>query len=452
MRFRSPFSAAVPLAVVLLAACSSSSSSTRAPTPSDAALERESSAITSVQAKILDFTFDGEVIADGSSSPRQAVVRQLLYTFGVLNSASNASGQVGSVHLTDVSESSNSGQKHVRYRATMPVAWPKDDGVPSSYSLVVPRDSTALSAFDGKYDGRCGTSAHGKENFWHDWNPNANDCSVDDLDVVRSVAAIAPHSEADAKYPEYDQIWEDGRLDAVAIFTIISESGDTPPNDWGFTEAHRFVRDASQALEGARIEANGSSGSILEDVTIRGGAMVGGSMRDVALDVLVVRSITGAGEDFDARYDALSEKADLILFNGHAQLGGNTNALGRKGKVTPGKYQLVLLNACDTFALVDDTMLNRRRDTNGAASDPEGTRFLDVISNARPGRADNLANVSNAVYSAVLRADAPITYSHMIREMPSIHMVVVYGEEDNVFGSNQMPYAAYEQTSLSGGR
>ena len=78
----------------------------------------------------------------------------------------------------------------------------------TSYSL--PRDVTALDAFNRKYDGRCGRSQHGAENFWHDFKPGTASCALDDADVLRLRATVTAHAKADRKYPEYRRIWEDG--------------------------------------------------------------------------------------------------------------------------------------------------------------------------------------------------------------------------------------------------
>ncbi len=404
------------------------------------------SALTSVEASIVDFRFTGEVLATADAKERDAVVQQLLYTFGDLRTGGGGSGQVGNVRLANVRTSSSGDKKRISYEATLPVAWPKNEAPPTSYEIAVPRDITSIPTFESKYDGRCGKRVHGEGNLWHDWNPRAEGCTLD-TDVVRAPATVFPHAEGMKRYPEYDRIWQDDRLDVTAIFTII----DSPerPNDWGYTEAQRFVETTSQRLQDVSIEPHRGSSSILSDMTIHGTAFVDERPREVAVDVLVIESVTDAGADFDERYDELSERADLILFNGHARLGANTNVLGRKGKVVAGKYQLVVLNACDTFALVDGTMVDRRRTANGERVDPNGTRFLDVVSNAHPGRSDNLANVSLEVFDAALRADQPESYGNIIRAMPKEHLVVVFGEEDNTFAAMRSHPAVYRQQALT---
>lgn len=386
-------------------------------------------AITSAEATILDFSFTADVIGNANASARDAVISQLLYAQGTLKNGSNASGQIGNVALSDVVESQQGDKKRISYRASLPVAWPTGESAPSSYTLTLPRDATALADFNTKYDGHCGSRSAEERDFWHDFNPSADGCSIDDADVARASVAVGPHAKDSEKYPEYDRIWGDGRLDVVAIFGIIR---DRDPNDWGFTEAHRFVGEAREPLDDARVVDNGAGSSILEDKTISGTVYTGGRPRDVKVDMLVVDSIEDAGADFDARFDALSEKADLVLYSGHARHGRNINALIRKGKVVPGKYQLMLLNGCESFAQADTTVTDRRREANGSA-DPNGTRFVDVVANAQPGQSDTLASVSRVVYDAIVRPDQPMTYDAILRQMPERNVVVVYGEEDNTF-------------------
>ncbi len=431
MRSRSFFTKGLVIAFTSLCACAVSDSADEV--ASERRIADRTDAITSIEAEILDFTFDTEVLADDSVSTRRSIVRQLLYAQGILRLKSDASGQVGNVELSNVTESrsgTDGEKKLVRYRAKLPVAWPKKNPPPSSYELQLPRDATTLARFNQKYDGYCGRSEHGQENFWHDWDPRWRDCRVDIGDVVRVRATIGPHEKTnEVKYPEYDRIWDDGRLDVVAIFGVI-ESNDA--DDWGYTEAQRFVQWASDQLTDVDVTPRRAGRSILADTTVIGKATVGGQVRDVKIDVFVVGMIAQAGRDFDQRYDPLSERADLILYNGHAQLGANTNALARKGNVVPNKYQLVVLNGCESFALVDTAMVDRRRDANGA-DDPDGTRFLDVITNAKPGYANNLANMSYLVYKAALLADTPVSFTRLIGKMPESHVVVVWGEEDNKF-------------------
>ena len=94
---------------------------------------------------------------------------------------------------------------------------------------------------------------------------------------------------------------------------------------------------------------------------------VGGVNRDIYdITSLLIGTLYTSGADFDARYDPLSEKADLVVYNGHSELSKNTNALARKGKVAPKQYQMFFFDSCDTYAYLDTKLVDRRREVNGA--------------------------------------------------------------------------------------
>ena len=413
-----------------------SSSAFACSTPAADGAEAGNDAITSNDGKILDFTFKGEVIASSDTKARQAVVSQLAYTQGILTTNERGNGHVGHVVLTDVVETPVAdGKKKITYTAQLPVAWPKTgNAVPTSYDLPVPKDITALEAFNAKYDGKCGANEYGQEEFWHDFNPKAAACALDDADVTRSRATVKPYAgETTGKYPEYDQMWQDGELDVVAIFGLISGTTDSD-TDPGVGEYKRFVSGTQGLLTGGVVTSNTKTTSILRDTTITGKVTIGGQQRPVKIDVLLVSEMKSVGPDFDTRYAPVSEKADLIMYDGHAGLGKNVNALARKGTVTAGKYQLVLLNGCQTFAYIDTTMNDRRIEANGAANDPAGTKYMDVIGNALPGYTNNLTNMSMSLVRASIKSDvAPKTFNDLLNEMPEEHLVVVFGEEDNRF-------------------
>jgi hypothetical protein len=388
-------------------------------------------AITSNVADILDFRFSAEVIASKGTPARAAIVSQLQYLQGAFTTAERGNGHIGEVDLSEIAETPNGATKTVRYTASLPVAWPKGHDKPDAYDLVMPRDTTALDAFNAKYDGKCGKNEYGQETFWHDWNPKADGCEIDQADVVRGRATVKAHpKETRDKYPEYDLIWQDGKLEVVAVFGIIES--DTP-TDFGHREHDKFVNGALDLVSAGEKKEAARTSSILRDTTVTGKLRVDGVDRDVRVTTLLVQELASVGPDFDARYDALTEDADLVLYNGHAGLGKNANAFGRKGKIAKQHYQLMLLNGCQTFAYLDTTPMDRRIALNGAFDDPLGTKYLDLVGNALPGFASNLANMSLTLLRAAAHPEQPRSFNELLDDMPEEHIVVVFGEEDNAF-------------------
>ena len=200
----------------------------------------------------------------------------------------------------------------------------------------------------------------------------------------------------------------------------------------GEQEFNEFVRRAKDVVPGSTSTDNATSDSIHKDITVKGKVKVQGVDRDVTITTLLIGTLYTSGADFDARYDPLTEKADLIVYNGHSELSKNTNALARKGKVAPKQYQLFFFDSCDTYAYLDTKLADRRREVNGA-DDPKGTKYLDVATNVLPSFFSNYAASSLSFVKALSQRDTPKTYNQLLTELPSDQVVVVSGEEDNVF-------------------
>ena len=386
-------------------------------------------AITSNDAQIVDFTFKGEVLAQKGDETRKAIVSQLFYTVGALTTEHAANGQIGRVETGSVIETVEGDLKRIKYTAKLPVAWPKGRSVPRTYDVVLPKDTTKLEAFNAKYDGKCGTNEYGRDVFWHDFNPVAAGCTVDDADVTRSSARVTKNkSITTGKYPEYAKVWEDGALNVVAIFGY-SDSGGA--SDAGETEYNEFVARSNALFAGATSSETPVTASIHKDITVKARVLVGGVMRDVSITSLLIGTLYTSGADFDARYNPLSEKADLVVYNGHSELSKNTNALARKGTVLPKQYQMFFFDSCDTYAYLDTKLADRRREVN--PDDAKGTKYLDVATNVLPSYFSNYAASSLSFVKALSERDTPKTYNQIMTELPADQVVVVTGEEDNTF-------------------
>jgi MYXO-CTERM domain-containing protein len=149
------------------------------------------------------------------------------------------------------------------------------------------------------------------------------------------------------------------------------------------------------------------------------------------VNALLVDNIRTATRDFNDRYNALSTEADVIAYNGHAGLGDNVAALSRKGSFRSGKYQIIFINGCDTFAYYDETLAQTRARLN--PDDPTGTKYMEIITNSMPSLFSSNATADMAIINGLINVGAPRTYEAMFRGIDSSQIVVVTGEEDNVF-------------------
>ena len=385
-------------------------------------------AITSRAAQIADDVFHGEVVAAPSDDATKAITRQLFYVVGPLTTHLQANAQVGRVVLSEVSERIDNGKKHISYAARLPVGWPKASTLPASQDLVLPRDLTAIDAFNAKYDGKCGVREEGVEldSLWYNFDPAAATCQLDEADVVRVTAKIEHDAAVTrGKYPQYDLVWSDGALDIVSVFNSTDGSGRRE-------QYQQYIADAKRALVGGASADNAHGPSLLNDITITGKVRVQGQDRPVTITAIELGQLFEAGPDFEQRYGPLSEKADLVTYVGHSVLGKNTRALSQMSRAKAGKYQLFVFNSCDSFAYADTTLTDRHAAANGP-SDPKGTKFLDVMTNVLPSYVDNESTSLLVVVNALIGRDRPKTYDRILAGLPSDQMVIVWGEDDNTF-------------------
>ncbi len=393
----------------------------------------EGDEFASDRATLLDLEFDGEVVAPPTSSTTALIKAQLFFTVGALNAHDSVS-RLSKLSLSRVTKASiGGGLVRVRYHAKLPVAWGSKTNLPTALQLTLPRraDTTGLGAFTTKYGPACNDgdpSDVTQGNYWYHFRPEG--CALAASDVVRVTAKVTRSAKNTAgKYPELDRVWEDGALEVVAIFGKY-ERGATTTSDAGIEAYDRFVRAVRSEWSGVATTPAALAASVdasTPEVTLEAALPDG---RVVVVTAILTDELRSEGAAFDKRLAELTPGADLVLYNGHAGLGTNVAALSHKGAWFPGKYQILFVNGCDTFAYQDDTLARTRASLN--PDDPTGSRYLDVLTNAMPAYFSSLPGASMALLRG-LTSTTPRTYEAMFRDVDASQVVVVDGEEDNTF-------------------
>lgn len=413
-------------------------------------------AFSSARGKLYDFTFEGQVLTSSTANASAAVREQLFFTVGQLNGVKyergtgGGVGRLDAVTITNVTTSADpSGKTLVRYKATLPVGWLDVYNAPKAFTFVLPKDLTDAGerAFAAKYGTTCidTFSAHdvGPWNMWYYYRPAAKNCRLVEADVVRATATIAPSAEASSgSYPEYDRIWSDGELNAVVMFGR-DNANDNSYSDFGVSNYAQFVyKLRGQFALGTKMEAvrcvgrpsdscagmPAAPGADFPDVTLEGKTSDG---RLVRVTAMLINAPTNTTTAWDRRYADLSSRADVIVYNGHAALGANVQALSRKGRFQKGQYTIVSMMGCDSFAYVDGYMAAERARLN--ADDPKGTKYLDMITNLMPTNPTKLPGAAFALLNGVMNPKAPRTYTQILGAFEADHFAVVTGDEDNAW-------------------
>lgn len=438
--------ALLALPVAALAACTANTSPDWGPDGAEGAF-------SSNQATLLEFEFDGELVTDSSWNDKQTIQDQLLYTIGHLN-GNRSVGRLDNVEVSNVQRTADGARTKLSYHAKLPVAWGSKSNLPTKYELALPRDvsSAGQEAFTEKHKTTCAEAgAHDIDagSMWYYYRPRRSGCTLDATEVVNATATVRKATlNTTGKYPEYHKVWEDNRLEVVAIFGKYEANAAT--SDAGIDGFNAFVRAMKGQLAALQLTTSPANvadapGPAVNDVTFEAKLADG---KAVKVTALLVDAITQVPPGFDARYENLSQTADIIAYNGHAGLGQNVRALARKGKWLTGKYQIFFMNGCDTFAYVDGSLAQTRAQLN--ADDPTGTKYMEFVTNAMPSFFSSMPKASTALINGMLSYAAPKTYDQMFANIDSSEVVLVTGEEDNVFQPG-MPIGTSGGSSGGGG-
>ncbi len=392
---------------------------------------------TSDQATLLEFDFQGELVANSVWDGKRAIEDQLLYTIGHLN-GENSVGRLDKLTLTDIQKTAQAdGTTKVTYRAKMPVAWGKKTNLPKTYRLRLPKnvDYDDYQKFVESYGHSCvDWGAHDVDagSMWYYYRPNKSGCKLKAEDVVETTATVTVSPEnTTGKYPEYHKIWEDEALRVVAIFGKYEDGAKA--NDAGISGYATFVKELARRLKDYQPTTVPATlpaelGVDTPDITVSATLPDGKKLEIVSL---LVDNVSTAGAEFNARYEALSTDSDMIFYNGHAGLGQNVRALAKKGKFKAGQYQIFFMNGCDTFAYVDGYLAQARATLN--PDDPSGTRYMDMVTNAMPSFFSSMPHATFAMLDGLLSFAEPKTYEQIFKNIDKSEVVLVTGEEDNVF-------------------
>ncbi len=436
-----------PLALVLfLTACGMGEQVT--PAVESEKEDVQSQAFSSAQATLLELEFDGELLAPGlvsAFSARSAIDQQLLYTIGHLN-GNKAVGRLDNVTLTQIAVTAENGSSKVTFHAKLPVAWGSKTSLPTSYAFTLPRGmgQAALESFTTKYKASCvdqGAHEVDSGSMWYYYRPLKSGCTLDAADVVKVTATAKVSLEnTTGKYPELHKVWEDGALNVVAIFGKF-EDGATTPDDAGIDAFNAFVRAMKTELAPFALVTTPAvlpvdPGVASPDITFSATLANG---KKVTVTALLVDNVRTAGPAFDARYEALSTRADLISYNGHAGLGQNVRALASKGRFVAKQYAIVFMNGCDTYAYVDGSLAQSRARLN--SDDPTGTKYLEIVTNGMPAFFNSMPTATLALVRGLMKVEAPLTYDQIFASVDRSQVVTVTGEEDNVYYPGFVPDA-----------
>jgi hypothetical protein len=405
----------------------------------------------------LDFAFDGAVLTDTIEDCESEIYKQLQYTVGQLN-GDDSVGRIGEVELSNIAIEqdtliSNGGDGYrVSYHARFPVAWGKPDAVPEVYTFKLPVEITWLGNmfFVGEHSEKCvwefDQGLTPDTFFWH-YRPEAEGCELVP-ELTREIEAVVTPGESKTAgmYPEIHKIWEDDALRVVVVFAAYSkgrlegERAEGVTDDSGIRSYNDFNVAMHDRFAGYDMTTDPLDALGWPDVT-----EVHFEWRDdggsIFVDSFLVDSLETAGEDFLARYNEVSARADVIIYNGHSGYGGIVQRFERMGDWSPGQYVVIAFNSCDSYAYGDGGVAAGHAAVN--SDDPTGTRHVDTIYNVMASHTDAGDETSMIMIQGLMDPASPKRFDQICEEIHKYidgnedvsiqQLPVVTGEQDNVF-------------------
>lgn len=389
---------------------------------------------------------DGEVISNNPSmwSAQSTIEDQLLYTIGQLNGLEGGAPDTSKTELEikDVIKLDDNSYK-IKYAAKLFVAWPREQTLPNSFEFYLPRraDYIGLNEFYNLYGAdergtkKClAWEAHEVTNgiFWYYYRPLKSSCPLrvdGNSHIIKTKSYLSISKlNTENKYPEYEKIWEDKKLVITAIFGK-AEEGSTSNYDAG---ASAYVETVNELIRRFGMPSTSSydfagrsyfsDGIKTPEIFLTFETDKG--IIDAAL--FLIEGIRSADGNFTKKFNQRTLNSDFVSYSGHSGLGANIRALARMGKFQKGQYQIFLINGCDTFAYVDESLTVAHAEVNPEFS---GEKFIDLITNAMPSYFHMNARSNMAVIDSLFGETR--TYKEILSLFDPAQRAVVTGEEDN---------------------
>ena len=411
----------------------------------------------------------------------QQIFAQLKFTTGILNGFETATAVEsyysgapdhtrtklnGSIVKGEDAED-KPGYSYYEYSATMyfafPIAKPPFDHVEGyRFNLPLQTDEEGLQSFYERYANSPHDSDANKEyvcsgkksedfaadEFWYYYRPfgpctltylregeNGSIVKSERADLPSDVAAIeiilkkdevaTPETES---YPEYSEIWKDGRFKGVLVFAHLGE-GSFGHEDSGYKELQNTWSNLTgqsglgQPVSLSLVDLSTAPDAIEESVK-HISAKFEGIYGPIELEILYVSSIKDLGSNADYM-DAIKD-ADYIAINSHSGYGSELAGYAQIGGFTAEQYKIVHINASDSIVSIGNGIYQEHKTLNAGDG-----RFLDFIVNANANRVND---VSTTTFQSVMHFSNMLTsFMTYTEALPNFQSTVVLYDEDNSF-------------------
>lgn len=416
-----------------LSACGLSQSSTSTPE------------FSSAHSIALDGVVTNGVMYTSTTNPiliKNEIREQLQFTMGHLN-GNNGVADLNRLEISvqETEENAKGELNRVTYAAKLFVAWPVEAAIPTKYTMTMPAqgDFDFLSQFFDNYGvAECmDAAAHDAEmgNHWYFYRPMnsrcqnkiSNDVAANDTFVKFDMTFSKSAENTPGTFPEYTKVWEDGKAVVTAIFGM-ADASNASEFDAGVSAYKSTYRDLISQFGTPTSDSLKEQGLAPSMDNTESSLTFNTASGVLEVHLFLVKGIREVNSAFINRYEELTRISDFVSYSGHSGLGANIRALTRMGHFLPNQYQVYLVNGCDTFAYVDNSLRDAHAKVNPGSS---VNKYFDIITNAMPSYFHMNSRSNLAVIKALVGKTK--TYEQILKEFDIQQRAVVTGDEDNQF-------------------
>ena len=317
------------------------------------------------------------------------------------------------------------------------------NAVNSPVEVMLPVNPDTVETSERALDTTCQDPDHGGGAFWYYWNPTLPTCNmVRDRDYYVFTGSFNRSGSTVETYPEYNRLFVNGTMRAVFLYGKVKDEDSNDPNTNLYSSAplrRELQRMGFQARQWSEEEVRNFVGSDYTNApfieehnlnTSKGWIQIIFFYGDTALKA--------DSAPFHKMLKYALENASFISYGGHAGTGKNLNLpmIRERHGITihprTDMYQILHMSACFPYAYYVPDFFKFK----STASDPGGTKNLDILAEGTEGSFGNIHIQTLATLSAIVKyakGEGITSYQTLLSSDAAFKYALfsVTGDEDN---------------------
>lgn len=396
--------------------------------------------------------FDGKVELETTRSPQERTMRksieaQLEHIIGPMSLIGSTAVPKGDHVVSNVkllSKTDTTVTIGYKYSGTIVL----ENGPTTTYPVYLPvnPDTIFQAGMVGDHNPCTDDHYQTQGDFWYFWSPDRPGCNLKegvDYNIVQ--AKIKRYTNSKLTYPEYQNLPDEkGNITIHVLFGMDDPDLDRNPLTSSDINANNY-REFRDYLIKNGYKATAWTDEQVKKVakTLDGAAPFVENIQKGKIIYRFFYAPTGIDEEskgFHWFYKDALENASIMMYEGHSGLGGHLDLdsieedLGTKISLNTKRYQIYFFDSCTSYKYYNSAYLDRKK----TATDPKGTKKLDIFTNGLATTFDSMTASSTSLAIALEKSlkyaangSNFVSYQTLAKQIDSDNLFGINGDEDN---------------------